>query len=172
MVTGFGDRAKTDFLTGSDDQYEKMGIYFGLQSVSRPSYSRWIPGANRGDVFFDPSFDLSTAAAQNSFKALCAGVKLAECASVGCNKIANRLVDGASVTCLLDDFETWNGGPEVGADFESRLAAWVALEPAARGKLAGFVNGELKFAQITFTTTLLNLAPPYQTREVSYRPSY
>jgi len=66
----------------------------------------------------------------------------------------------------------WNGGPEIGAHFKSRLAAWVSLAPAARGKLAGFVNGELKFAQIPFTTTLLRLAPPYLTREVGYRPSY
>jgi len=128
MATGFGDRARAGFLTGSDNQYEKMGIYFGLQSVSRPSYSRWIPGANRGDVVFDPSFDLSTAAAQDSFKALCAGVKLAE-ASVGCNKIANRLVDGASVTCLLDDFEVCNGGPEALVQYDCTIIRQYTTPP-------------------------------------------
>eukprot|EP00962_Isochrysis_galbana_P038414 scaffold13637_cov112-Isochrysis_galbana.AAC.1 len=166
MVSGFGDKAQTDYLTGSDNQYLKASIYIGIKDVSRTDYSRWIPAKNRGTIVFDENFDLSSAATQASFKQLCDDVKVAECGSTGCNKVENRLVDAATVRCLFDEFEAWNGGPVVGANFESRLAEWVQLAPAQRGELAGFVDGELKFVQITFTSTLLDRSPPYLTREV------
>jgi hypothetical protein len=166
MLSGFGDKSQTDYLTGSDNAYLKASIYIGIKGVSRTDYSRWIPAENRGTIVFDDKFDLSTVAAQASFKQLCDDVKVAECGSTGCNKVENRLVDPATVVCFLEDFEAWNGGAEIGASFEPKLAEWVQLAPARRGQLAGFVDGELKFVQVTFTSTLLDRSPPFITREV------
>ena len=60
MFTGLGDLMRDQFLTGSEDQYERGKLYVGLAGLHQPpEYTRWKPDKNRGAAVWDDQFDLS-----------------------------------------------------------------------------------------------------------------
>ena len=67
MVTGLPDIMRTSFLSGEDDDYMRGNLYFGIQDVYAPEYSKWTPEKNRGTVVFDESFNITLPEAQTAF---------------------------------------------------------------------------------------------------------
>ena len=79
MFTGLSDYIRDTYLSGDDDAYIPGSIYFGLQGVDAPGYSKWLPGENRGSVVYDATFDLSDPQAQSSFLQLCTDLRVEAC---------------------------------------------------------------------------------------------
>ena len=78
MFTGLGDLMRDQFLTGSEDQYERGKLYVGLAGLHQPpEYTRWKPDKNRGAAVWDDAFDLSVPAAQLAFLDMCEELRTA-----------------------------------------------------------------------------------------------
>jgi hypothetical protein len=106
------DSMEGSFATDSDDSYIEVKMAFGLSGMNREGANFWEPccleNGARGSVIYDPTFDLSTAAAQTFFSDTCAALLSRVCGLEGCND--NRLVkpeDSSSSWCWINQFRAF-----------------------------------------------------------------
>ena len=166
MWTGLRDSVRSTYLSGDSDSYISANTYFGLASMHSPGYNRWTPDKNRGTVQFDAAFDLSEAAAQATFKRVCAELRTAPCDTAVCARPPGGLLASlGSVECFLEDFETYAGGHVTGSAFGPALRAWLATDAGrSHEHNVGLINGHVAFARIRFTYSALFGIPVQQQR--------
>jgi len=165
MFTGLSDYIRDTYLSGDDDAYIPGSIYFGLQDIDAPDYTKWLPGENRGSVIYDPTFDLSDPQAQSSFLQLCADLRVEACNEPSvCTRPPQTLASLDSVDCFLEAFRAYSGGTlPTGSAFHTGIQAWLDVPGAAGGSDyksdVGIVGGFVKFARIPFVYTALDGIP-------------
>ena len=177
MFTGLGDLMRDQFLTGSEDQYERGKLYVGLAGLHQPpEYTRWKPDKNRGAAVWDDQFDLSVPAAQLAFLDMCEELRTAPCGVRGCTKPPLTLVVPDTVECFMESFANHSGGASLlpkGDAFAPALQRWldgdgdgVPGDGAQYRRDVGFVDGRLRYARVSYELTMLRSQPSAVVAEV------
>ena len=164
MVTGLPDIMRTSFLSGEDDDYMRGNLYFGIQDVYAPEYSKWTPEKNRGTVVFDESFNITLPEAQTAFLQLCDDLEVEDCAPEGssdpypvCSRPPHTLISTGTMECFLRDFQTHlatsNLSLPTGPEFYPALKNWQDGPGGAFRRNIGWVNGTVRFISVSFRWT-------------------
>ncbi len=183
MFTGVLDDNGNLFIGGVDDQYVKMNFAFGISGVNRdknPSgekFNIYIPGENRGTVVFNNNFDLTNPSTQQDIMDACEAIRTHTCNAEACN--FGMLARSGGVTCFMDEFDTWLTDKSVdrtsltSSEFKAELLDFrtntkPASDPIVGSweEMIGFIDGEIKFVNIPFTSTMLTLRPVDKKQEV------
>lgn len=162
MATGMGDLLRESFLAGDDDNYIAGAFYFGIAGVVSPYFSKWEPAKNRGNVIFDPLFDLSNSEAQNAFIKFCDDLDAEDCIAPGadqplsvCTRAPFKLTSLDTTKCFLrkwKDERAANGLMlPTGSSFAGELNTWLDTDDGKEytGDV-GFINGTIHFARVRF----------------------
>uniref|UniRef100_A0A7S4DUM7 SSD domain-containing protein n=1 Tax=Lotharella globosa TaxID=91324 RepID=A0A7S4DUM7_9EUKA len=160
---------RTDFMSGDTDQNIEVGMPFGISGFERPNFDPYVPAKNRGHVTYDSGFDLYPAASQNAFLYACELARSYPCNEEACQDGVLVHQADSSLQCFLPKFQSWFIANNPGyttyncsrAQFLNQLMVYRnattsdGYSVAQKQKLIGFVAGELKYARITLTTTIL-----------------
>ena len=181
MFTQIFDSLSNDFLGAQDNAYENVQLTFGIKDIDRSSYNIYEPGKNRGKPVYDRNWDLSEPSCQKAFVKMCQDIPRFECKSKAC-KPTSRLARDNTTECFMIDFRVW--ADEMYSEdtytmnrtiFFERLEEYrnVGLQKYHAGvswqDQIGFIDGELSFATVLFTSTMESEATlPYKL-EVSKR---
>jgi len=168
------------FLAGGADDYVVLKVTFGVAGVDRHpnssmSFDPWSPDSFYGVPVWDGGFDLSQPAAQEHIRGFCQRLRALPCASSGCSDGLLVQPGELSVSCFMEEFDSWAGGASFeGEEFESELLAFrntqvpkrVLSNQATWEKSIGFVDTELRHVEVQATLTLKKGQPGTVRQEV------
>mmetsp|Transcript_12945 Transcript_12945/g.30536 ORF Transcript_12945/g.30536 Transcript_12945/m.30536 type:complete len:695 (+) Transcript_12945:1702-3786(+) len=172
VVQRFTD-GSVKFLTSSGDSYPMMNLVWGAKpDIKRPNFDPYKPDDNRGKAVLDKNFDLSDPQAFNAVADACAKLRVKTCGkSKACDPLGT-MVRPDSVTCAVDEFETWHlaqygasatdrgQGGVTAADFYSRLLTFretttPAADPYGSWEdLIGVVDGKFAYLVVQGSATV------------------
>uniref|UniRef100_A0A6U0VZ18 SSD domain-containing protein n=1 Tax=Pinguiococcus pyrenoidosus TaxID=172671 RepID=A0A6U0VZ18_9STRA len=164
------DSATEDFLAGDDTQYAGIDMTFGISGIDRGDFNIYEPGKNRGDAKFDNGYELADFACQEALRKACEDILTFECNEDGCDPLTTLAIP-SSVKCFMPEFITFLEGrgidrmtvsPEIFYEelMEFRNTDEPDSEPGSTWKNEiGFIDGELKYASFSFTSSLEFLSP-------------
>ena len=125
MLTKLGIQ-NTLYIGGNEDRYVGGKLVWGITGVERgDEFNRWVPD-KRGSAVFDPSFDLSTAAAQDFYQATCDRFRTEACAVVGCMDGTSMLTRPGEVSCFIEDWRAWYTSQSCGVCEDDPAAPFLA----------------------------------------------
>ena len=142
------DAVKFDYNVGQDDEAIYVSRVWGVEDVDRSGNNRW-KSEDIGKIVYDDEFNMALPANQQWLKDICQELWDSE------------LVQDQTVTCWIDDFETYITGvggtfPTTEADFITAVQSFVANDDKGEEYLddnfIGAVNGEFKFTVIDATS--------------------
>ncbi len=169
MMTGFEQSLSNDYMAGPLGDYVIAKVPFGITGISRPDYNKYDPAKNRGDTVFDDAFDLYPEASQNAFLSACTLARSYVCNEGACREGKLVWPTSTGLLCFLEDYQTWFADNNPGFttyncsrdQFFTQLKLFrntttsTTLTTGKKQELIGFINGDLKFAIIEMTMTLL-----------------
>ena len=137
-------------------------VVFGLRALDRRGVDMFKLTAERGVVQWDEEMRLEEPTTQQALLALARRLRGARCTVAACNMHPTLLKPGAPVDFFLeawaDELRTQGRGLPHGDAFEPQLRAWLATpRGAAHSNSAGMVHGKLRFVQLLFTSTTLDV---------------
>lgn len=173
MFNGIEDYASKSFFSSSTADYMSIRVTWGLSGVDRSDFNMWVPNENRGTAVFNDKFDLGDPAAQAALLAACATMRTFECNAPGCRsgKEPNTLILNNDVTCFMEDYQSWyqttsgNTDLPTGQEFFDSLKTFRDSRVDYEGAI-GFIDGELKYVSVSYTSSLLLLQPHSVTKPV------
>jgi hypothetical protein len=187
MMTGLTDRMSDNYLGGSDDGYLTMSWVFGITGLDREAdnYDMYNPDENRGIAKFDNDFDIYPEANQDALLKMCDFIETLQCKDESktgefleacADQTLHRLARSGTLVCFMKEFRNWhfyrhglvyptsaNGVTK--SQFLDRLKTFRKTttpgnETTKSWKTTiGFIDGQLKFVRIPFTSTMVRLKP-------------
>jgi len=142
------------YETNLAETYPGVSVYWGLDKLKRPNFSRYEPDKHRGDVKFTSPLELYTPDAQNQI--------LFACSELGTAR-GGDLVRGGSVVCFMEEFQTWHfetyGTDTYGLDeatFNARLITFREnttptndVNPTSSWeRIIGVVDGQIRYVRV------------------------
>ena len=157
MFTGITEELTTDFYAAADTTYNKFKFVWGIESVQRPNFNKYKPALNRGYSVFDDKFDLANPVAVRAVFQLCETLRTEPCTIAACSA-AKFLARPGSVTCFLDNFDTWAksaaGGSLTRTELTGGLSSSSAVAGAADHKGTWWQSGGVDLTPAQFVAKL------------------
>ena len=148
-------------------------VVFGLNTLDRRGVDMFELTAERGVVQWDEELRLEEPATQQAFLTLARRLREARCAVAACSSHPALLKPGAPVDFFLEAWadelnRTQGRGLPHGDAFEPQLRAWLATPRGAPHlHSAGMVHGRLRFVQLHFTSTTLDVSEYVRTSHLN-----
>mmetsp|Transcript_8639 Transcript_8639/g.13996 ORF Transcript_8639/g.13996 Transcript_8639/m.13996 type:complete len:1085 (-) Transcript_8639:259-3513(-) len=168
MFTTIQEDLNNKYMVGSLEEYVKIGMPFGISGIDRPGFNKYKPDDNRGHPVFDAAFDLYLEESQQAFARACSLISTKQCDRNGCERDTLVWPTNEALLCFLPDFQAWFATRNPGYStvnctrdtFYSELKVYRQTSTSqlytvpVKKKLIGFIDGDLKYAAIQFTTTM------------------
>lgn len=153
----------SDFIGVDEAAYATISVTLGISGIDRSGFNEYIPAENRGTAKFDNSFDLAAPACQKVFVRMCEDIPEFACGASPC-KPTNLLARANTTRCFMTDFRSW-ALDNYGVDsydmnktyFYDRLHEF--RKDSEYQNEIGFIDDDLKFATVEFTSTMENEEP-------------
>ena len=154
----------TEFLGFDDSAYEVISINLGISGIDRSGFNPYIPNKNRGSAKFHDAFDLSAPSCQQAIVRFCEDIPLFECGASAC-KPTGLIARQNSTRCFMTEFREWsttNLGEDTysmnSSHFYQKLNQF-RTETVEWQDDIGFIDGDLKFVTVSFTSTMESEEP-------------
>jgi hypothetical protein len=159
------------FLGFDDSSYETVSINLGISGIDRSGFNPYIPDKNRGDAKFDENFDLSAPACQQTIVRMCEEIPEFACDAGAC-KPTSLIARQNSTRCFMTEFRQWSSST-LGEDtyamnstyFYKKLHQF-RTETVEWQDDIGFIDGELKYITVSFTSTMESEEPMQRKMDV------
>jgi len=163
------------YLSKDEDNYGQLDIVWGMRGLDRKKFDRYYPNERRGNVNFDPDFDLFAVGTQNVIYEACDSLPNWQCNAGGCEY--GLLVRPNSTICFLRDFDTWaqrtkGVHPSTMVGDEANRTTYfdwlkefrqtqnpLGDQTKSYSELIGFVDGQVKFVGIRSRLTMQKVSP-------------
>ena len=154
----------SDFLGSDDAAYASISINLGIAGIDRSDFNEFIPPKNRGHAIFDDNFELANPSCQRAIVRMCDDIPLFECDASACEP-TGLIARKDTTSCFMKDFRVWSN-ETIGVDtylmnetyFYDMLSTFRYANPIYEEAI-GFIDGELKYASVTFTSTMESEEP-------------
>jgi len=168
-------------FTPGHNMFARVDFVFGIKDMDFADFDVYKPDESNGKVMYDPSFDLSTAEAQQGLLDFCRWVRTLECHLPGCHNRGDGSLllaqgEDPGISCFLEDMQRWllnttassqlpTGQAFLTAVTEFRtqpLGDWndsptnIATMEGDYLRTIGVIGGELKFAMVSIRSQLPN----------------
>lgn len=154
----------TGFLGFDDSAYEVISINFGISGIDRSDFNPYIPDKDRGTAKFDDRFELAEPMCQQAIVRMCEDIPTFECGASAC-KPTGLIARQNSTRCFMTEFRDWST-TTLGEDTYSMNASHFyqklnqfRLETKEWQDDIGFIDGDLKFVSVSFTSTMESEEP-------------
>ena len=152
------------FLGFDDSAYEVISLNLGISGIDRSNFDEYVPQKNRGTAKFDDNFELAAPMCQKAIVRMCEDIPTFECGASACLP-TGLIARGNSTRCFMADFRAWSSDT-LGVDtytmnatyFYEQLYAFRIETPEWQDDI-GFIDGEVKFATVSFTSTMESEEP-------------
>ena len=164
MFTLVGDALFGGFLGFDDASFEQVTLTMGVAGIDRKGFDKFKPGENRGQALYDSAWDLSSPSCQTAMMKMCDDIETWSCNDRGCS--GGVLARTNTTECFMRSFHTW-AEDTYGEDtlsmssdtFYMRLTDFRENTTQSNNlgswqDQIGFIDGELKFGSIFFTSTM------------------
>lgn len=181
MFSLFWNSVGNDYLGADKNQYEDISLTFGIKGIDRSGFDEYKPGKNRGKPVYDDDWNLAAPSCQKVVVKMCQDVVKYTCDSSAC-KPTNLIARGNTTECFMADFRSWAQSSYYEdtytmdeATFYSRLEEFRQTEfqkfhdQVTWQDEIGFIDGELKFATVYFTSTMKQDVSSSEKLEVANR---
>jgi hypothetical protein len=167
MFTIAEDTIINDFLGFDDASYEQLTLMFGISGIDRSGFNQYIPNKNRGSAIYDANYDLSKPSCQKVMEKMCSDIQTYACDAAP-TQPSGLLARYNTTECFMTSFRKWAPADTYSmssTDFYSNLTSFRETQLQTEDTGAswqdqiGFINGQLKYATIFFTTTMEVLTP-------------
>ncbi len=155
-----------DFLSADDISYEEITLTFGIKGIDRGNFNIYKPSKNRGKAVYDSDYNLAAPACQKVFVKMCADVQDYSCSADAC-KPSKKIARLNTTECFMIDFREWADltyAEDTYAmnetTFYSRLLEYRGSQYQRHDSTQtwesqiGFIDDELKFASIYFSSSM------------------
>lgn len=170
------------YMQGSNDQFEIVNLFVGLDSMDRTQnsngavFDKYNPGENRGSVVYDAGLSIVTLGEQAWFNETCTTLSNTACTTRGC--FGGKLIVPGTVSCVLEDLRSWLAQsfvtpsglyadtptdfvgiagelPSTKVKMVGAVQAYYAKNKTAeRERMVGIVGGEIKYVAISARASL------------------
>ena len=166
MFTIVEQEISKEYLTGTDDQYAKIDTVLGISWIDRGNFNKYIPNKNRGSAVFDDDFDLSHPDCQQVVLDACNTISTYSCSAKVCQP--SGVISRTNTTkCFMTEFKSWSQNNlnldtltmnstffyDKLKEFRSTQAPVDDVNDNWKDEI-GFINGDLKYINIPFTSTM------------------
>jgi protein dispatched 1 len=181
MFTLLWESLGSDYLGADQNSYENIHLTMGIKGIDRTGFDVYRPGKNRGEPVYDEEWNLAAPACQKVMVRMCNDIVKYSCDADAC-KPTNLLARGNTTECFMVDFREWAQSSysedtylmDEGA-FYSRLEEFREKETQRYHDQVtwqdhiGFIDGELRFATVYFTSTMKGETGNTEKAEVAAR---
>lgn len=175
QLTIFIEDFLLEFLSGEEDEFIALTVFWGVDSIERDTFSRYQGDLDKIDdkLVLDDKFDVSSFDAQLAIIDFCETLENKTCDTTTCqgfDKFALPPTATYEPICTMREFHEWYATQAFAepldgltkAQFNARIKSFTedpALSGLNLGSRVGIIDGEVKYFSIEYRLTISQLKP-------------
>eukprot|EP00466_Bigelowiella_natans_P019212 jgi/Bigna1/68122/fgenesh1_pg.5_\ len=151
MFTTIQEDLNNKYMVGSLEEYVKIGMPFGISGIDRPGFNKYKPDDNRGHPVFDGNNAIETAVKGT----LSYGQRTRLfCAFCPISRRGSQLGTLDILPSIVRETRFTLNSRLLSSKVYRQTSTSQLYTVPVKKKLIGFIDGDLKYAAIQFTTTM------------------